>query len=106
MADLRTTITEVVTGLGMLGYDDVEAALVAAPEALTMKQFCSALGRAMGRPSWAPVPGLVLKLLLGEMSGMLLTGQRAVPRRLEQNGYLFKYPQAGAALRPLFTASS
>ena len=34
MADLRTTITEVVTGLGMLGYDDVEAALVAAPEAL------------------------------------------------------------------------
>jgi hypothetical protein len=34
VADLRTTITEVVTGLGMLGYDDVEAALVAAPAAL------------------------------------------------------------------------
>ncbi|HEV7526351.1 MAG TPA: hypothetical protein VGP92_15380 [Acidimicrobiia bacterium] len=34
MADLRTTITEVVTGLGTLGYDDVEAALVAAPGAL------------------------------------------------------------------------
>lgn len=34
MADLRTTITEVVTGLGMLGFDDVEAALVAAPESL------------------------------------------------------------------------
>jgi hypothetical protein len=34
VADLRTTITEVVTGLGMLGFDDVEAALVAAPPAL------------------------------------------------------------------------
>lgn len=34
MADLRTTITEVVTGLGMLGFDDVETALVAAPDAL------------------------------------------------------------------------
>jgi len=34
VADLRTTITEVVTGLGMLGYDDVEAALAAAPVAL------------------------------------------------------------------------
>lgn len=34
MADLRTTITEVVTGLGMLGFDEVEAALVAAPAAL------------------------------------------------------------------------
>jgi hypothetical protein len=35
MADLRTTITEVVTGLGMLGYDDLDTALAARPEALT-----------------------------------------------------------------------
>jgi hypothetical protein len=35
VADLRTTVTEVVTGLGMLGFDDVEAALLAAPDALT-----------------------------------------------------------------------
>jgi hypothetical protein len=34
VADLRTTITEVVTGLGMFGYDDVEAALLAAPDTL------------------------------------------------------------------------
>jgi hypothetical protein len=34
MADLRTTITEVVTGLGMLGFDDVDAALAARPEAI------------------------------------------------------------------------
>jgi len=34
VADLRTTITEVVTGLGMLGFDDVETALLAAPDAL------------------------------------------------------------------------
>ena len=35
MADLRTTVTEVVTGLGMLGFDDVETALLATPDALT-----------------------------------------------------------------------
>jgi uncharacterized protein len=72
---------------------------VSAPGVLTMKDFCSALGRAMGRPSWAPVPGFVLKTLLGEMSEMLLTGQQAVPARLQQAGYEFRFPEAETALR-------
>lgn len=71
---------------------------VAAPGILTMKGFCSVLGRSLGRPSWAPVPGFALKLLLGEMAGMLLTGQKALPTRLEQTGYRFRYPDASSAL--------
>ncbi len=67
--------------------------------ALTMKEFCSALGRAMGRPSWASVPSFVLKALFGEMSDMLLTGQKALPVRLEQAGYRFRFPEAEMALR-------
>ena len=75
---------------------------VTAPEGLTMAQFCRALGKAMHRPSWAPVPGLALKILLGEMSDMILTGQRALPKRLQEAGYRFQYPQAAQALEALF----
>ena len=75
---------------------------VTAPESLTMSQFCRQLGKAMHRPSWASVPGFVLRILLGEMSNMILTGQRAVPRKLEQAGYRFRYPQAALALERLF----
>lgn len=79
---------------------------VTAPEPLRMKEFCQELGRAMKRPSWAPVPGFVLKLVLGELSEMLLTGQRVIPQRLTQAGYSFKYPQASLALASLFTSPS
>ena len=71
------------------------------PGVLTMSEFCSALGRAMGRPSWAPVPAFVLKALLGEMADMLLAGQKALPARLEQAGYRFRYPEAEGALRQI-----
>jgi len=71
---------------------------VAAPEPVTMKQFCKALGAVMGRPSWAPVPAFVLRVTLGEMSDMLLTGQRVVPQKLQEAGYSFRYPRLDEAL--------
>ena len=74
---------------------------VVSPGVLTMSGFCLALGRAMGRPSWAPVPGFVLKILLGEMSEMLLGGQKVLPARLEKAGYKFRYPEAESALRQI-----
>ena len=45
----------------------------AAPDARTMAEFSRALGAAMRRPSWIPVPGFALKIMLGEMSEMMLT---------------------------------
>jgi uncharacterized protein len=72
---------------------------VVAPESVTMKQFCSVLGGTLHRPSWMPVPSFALKLLLGEMSGMVLTGQQAVPARLLEAGYRFKYPDLTSALK-------
>jgi len=74
-----------------------------APEPLTMTEFCKALGRALHRPSWAPVPAFALKVLLGEMSEMLLTGQKAIPHKALQAGYVFKYPTADAALKAVYT---
>jgi uncharacterized protein (TIGR01777 family) len=75
----------------------------AAPESLTMRQFCEALGKAMRRPSWAPAPGFVLRVALGEMSTMLLTGQRAVPMKLIASGFKFKFPNVDGALADIFS---
>lgn len=75
---------------------------VVAPQALDNRAFSAALGRALGRPSWAPAPAFVLRLALGEMSGMLLGGQRAAPKKLQAAGFGFKYPDADAALGALF----
>lgn len=71
---------------------------VTAPQPLTMKEFCKALGRALHRPSWAPVPSFVLRLMLGEMSGLLLDGQRALPKKLLDASFRFRYPAAPEAL--------
>ncbi len=74
---------------------------LAAPDPVTMKQFCSALGRAMHRPSWAPVPSFVLRAILGEMADVLLTGQKVVPRKLLEAGYRFRFPKLDEALRDI-----
>ncbi len=68
------------------------------PGILTMKEFCAELGQAMKRPSWAPVPAFALKILLGEMADMVITGQKAVPKRLQEEGYRFLYPDIKTSL--------
>ncbi|MEA2195827.1 MAG: uncharacterized protein QOG42_2541 [Solirubrobacteraceae bacterium] len=74
---------------------------LSAPEPLTNRDFSRALGRALTRPSFAPAPGFALRLLLGEMADALLHGQRAVPQRLLELGYVFRYSEAAGALRSL-----
>lgn len=70
-----------------------------APEPVTMKTFCDALGKAMGRAAWTVVPGFVLHLALGEMADeVLLTGQRVVPKRLSETGFEFKHNDVKSAL--------
>ena len=71
-----------------------------------MREFSSALGRALRRPSWAPVPGFVLRLLLGEMAGMLLTGQRVLPQTALRQGFTFQYPQLRQSLEACLTTPS
>ena len=55
----------------------------------------------MKRPSLIPTPGTVFKVMFGEMSTVLLDGQQAVPTRLTEAGYKFKFQDAGAALEDL-----
>ena len=71
---------------------------VAAPDIKTNAAFSKALGRALHRPAFLPAPAFALKLILGEMAGMLLKGQRAVPKKLLGAGYKFKHPAIDGAL--------
>jgi hypothetical protein len=72
-----------------------------APRPLTNAAFGRVLGKVMGRPAFMPTPGFALKLLFGEMSTVLLDGQRAVPRRLLEAGFAFQFPDAESALRDI-----
>ncbi len=74
---------------------------LAAPNPPTNKEFVRHLGGVMGRPSLMPTPSLALRTLFGEMSTVLLDGQRAVPLRLQEAGYQFAFPDPVAALRDL-----
>jgi uncharacterized protein (TIGR01777 family) len=72
-----------------------------APNPLTSTKFNRVLGRVMRRPSFIPVPAFALRLLAGEMSTVLLDGQRTIPRRLLDLGFTFRFPNAEEALRDL-----
>jgi len=72
-----------------------------APEPVTMNEFAKTLGRVLNKPSFFRVPPMALKLLLGEMSEMLLTGQYVYPAKLLEAGFKFKYPSLEPALKDL-----
>ena len=69
-----------------------------------MKDFARALGRALHRPSWARVPGAAVKILVGEFASALLEGQRAVPKKLLESGFRFRFSDLDSALRDLLAA--
>jgi hypothetical protein len=71
---------------------------LSAPAPLTNSQFGRTLGRVLRRPSLLPAPAFALRRLLGEMSLVVLEGQRAVPERLLGLGYSFRFPEAKPAL--------
>jgi uncharacterized protein (TIGR01777 family) len=70
----------------------------AAPEPVTNAAFSKALGRALHRPAFAPVPGFAVSLLYGEMAEMVTEGQRAVPNRAQALGFSFAHPDLDEAL--------
>jgi uncharacterized protein len=91
-----------LTGATLLALDDARVSgplNVSAPEPVPNRDFAKALGRVLHRPTIFPAPGLMLKILYGEMSLIVTTGQRAIPKRLTELGYEFRRPDLEDALR-------
>jgi uncharacterized protein (TIGR01777 family) len=72
---------------------------LSAPNPVTNAQFMRALGRVLGRPAIMPTPAFAVKLLFGEMATVVLDGQRAIPKRLQELGFEFQYLIVEAALK-------
>jgi len=91
-----------VVGIYLAALDGAEwrgAVNASAPEPVTNREFSRALGRALHRPALLPVPKLALRVLYGDMAEMVTEGQRAVPARALELGYLFRHPDLDEALR-------
>lgn len=74
---------------------------VTAPNPVTNAEFSRRLGDAMGRPAFFRVPAFAIRLALGEMSTVVLNGQRAVPERVLSLGFSFRFPELRHALNSL-----
>lgn len=82
-----------------LDHDAVRGPVnVVAPGIVRFGELAKALGRRLHRPAWVPVPGFALRLAVGEMAEVLVTGQRAVPAALLAAGYGFRYARLDDAL--------
>lgn len=71
---------------------------LSAPNPLTNAEFGRALARVLERPAFLRVPALAVRLVLGEMSTVVLDGQRAIPRRLVDLGFAFHFSEVQPAL--------
>jgi len=70
-----------------------------APQPVNNREFTKQYAESLHRPALLKTPAWVLKAGLGERSTLLLEGQRALPERLLQAGFRFKYATLDVALR-------
>jgi len=76
-----------------------------APGHITNKSFTKSLGKALGKPIWLPnIPSFILRLLLGELSQVLLHGSRISSNKILATGYHFQFEEIENALNDLFQA--
>ncbi|MDY6785579.1 MAG: TIGR01777 family oxidoreductase [Cyanobacteriota bacterium] len=69
-----------------------------APNPVRMNQLCQTLGEVLNRPSWLPVPGFALELLLGDGAQVVLQGQQVLPKATQETGFQYQYSTLKAAL--------
>ncbi|ERN42188.1 putative nucleoside-diphosphate sugar epimerase [Rubidibacter lacunae KORDI 51-2] len=76
-----------------------------APNPVRMSELCDTLGTVLKRPSWLPVPGFALEMLLGDAAKVVLEGQEVLPRNIEASGFEYRYPQLEPALQEIVAQS-
>jgi len=72
---------------------------VCSPNPVRNRDLAKALGKALHRPSFIPAPGFMVKWVLGEFGSVILEGQRVIPRRLLENGFVFQHADIEKALQ-------
>ena len=72
-----------------------------APNPVTNDEFGRTIGMVMKRPHYLPLPGFAMRLAFGEVSSMVLEGQKVLPQKLLEAGYGFKFPILEDALKDL-----
>lgn len=70
-----------------------------APYPATSKDFAKVLGKTLHRPAFAPAPAFALKIVFGEMSQVLLDGQKVLPTKFNEHNFRFNYPTLEQALK-------
>jgi uncharacterized protein (TIGR01777 family) len=86
----------------LLDHDEIDGAVnVTAPVPITNADLTKAMGRVLHRPTFTIAPGFALKLPLRDFAEDLLGGQRSVPQRLLDAGFVFDHPSFEPALRAL-----
>lgn len=76
-----------------------------APHAVSNQAFSETLAKVLHRPCLFRVPEAVLKLVMGEMSDLLIYGQHVIPEKLNEAGFQFRYPDLDQALKALLVNS-
>jgi uncharacterized protein (TIGR01777 family) len=71
---------------------------VCSPKPVRNKELAKTIGKALHRPSLMPMPGFMVRSVLGEFGSVILKGQKVIPRRLLENGYDFKYQDIDKAI--------
>ncbi|GIP57246.1 TIGR01777 family oxidoreductase [Paenibacillus sp. FSL W8-0186] len=85
-------------------HSEVEGAVNAvSPNPVTNDEFGRIVSRVHRRPYWLPLPAFALRTMLGEMSVLLLEGQRVLPQAALQHGFHFQYPELESAAANLKT---
>ena len=74
-----------------------------APEHITNKGFTKTIAKFVKKPLWLPnIPSFVLKIVLGELSIILLEGSRVSSRKIENTGFKFKHSTLNSFFSQLF----
>jgi hypothetical protein len=89
--------------LFLLDRSDISGPVnLCAPYPVRNRELSEALGRVLRRRLFPRVPALPIRLLLGEFGTLALSGQKVIPRRLLQSGFVFRHPKIDDALADLF----
>lgn len=92
-------IDDMVNGILWLLNNDLRGPFnMVSPYPVRNEQFSHALGHALHRPAFMRAPATAVKLMMGESAVLVLGGQRALPKRLEESGFGFRYFELEEAL--------